>query len=65
MLDASTPQSAARSFYTKAGYDHEILPFPLERIKTLFGTSIEKFLVKKYFQICRIETFNFYKKMKK
>ena len=65
MLDASTPQSAARNFYTKAGYDHEILSFPLERIQTLFDTSIEKFLVKKYFQICRIETFNFYKKMKK
>ena len=65
MLDASTPQSAARNFYSKAGYDHEILPFPLERIKTLFDTSIEKFLVKKYFKICRIETFNFYKKMKK
>ena len=41
MFDASSPQSAARSFYTKAGYEHEILPFPLERIATLFGTSIE------------------------
>ena len=65
MFDASTPQSAARSFYKKAGYDHEILSFPLERIETLFGTSFETFLVRKYFQICRIETFNFCKTIKK
>ncbi|CBY39988.1 unnamed protein product [Oikopleura dioica] len=65
MFDASSPQKAARYFYSKAGYDHEILSFPLERIATLFGTSIEQFLVKKYFQICKIESFNFYKKIKK
>ncbi|CAG5094242.1 Oidioi.mRNA.OKI2018_I69.XSR.g13380.t1.cds [Oikopleura dioica] len=65
MFDASSPQTAARQFYTKAGYEHEILTFPLQRIATFFDTALEKFLVKKYFQICKIESFNFHKKMKK